>query len=247
MKKLLAVVILCLTLTGVLLAPAAAGATPTLAQLAKTVSDLQKKVNAQQTQINALKTKLVAAKQVLALSPYLTVTQNPVNGVAGPNVLFRGVNVTVRSMSNEADTSGSGNLIVGWNEVPGGTLPSPFRTGSNNLVVGNANNFTSYGCFVAGTENLASDAYASVAGGRHNQATNGCAVVAGGAGNVAGGEYSVVVGGDSNSASGDEAVVGGGAFNNAISMGAVISGGLDLDQNSPAYFSWRAGPSYSWP
>ena len=107
---------------------------------------------------------------MLALAPYVSVTQAKINGVNGPNVVFAGVNVQIRSAVAENDTSGRGNLIVGW-DTPLPTLPAIWRSGSNNLVVGELNNFTSYGCFVAGAINEVSGPYASVSGGEINSST----------------------------------------------------------------------------
>jgi len=44
------------------------------------------------------------------------------------------------------------------------------RTGSHNLLVGDENNFNSYGGLVAGSLNTISAPYSSVGGGYHNKA-----------------------------------------------------------------------------
>ena len=93
-------------------------------------------------EITALQHQLTAEAPVLALAPYVSITGSRLNGVKGPNVVFQGVNVHIRSTTTEGDTSGLGNLIIGWDTLPMGTLPVPFRNGSNNLVLGYGNNFT---------------------------------------------------------------------------------------------------------
>lgn len=130
---------------------------------------------------------------LFAVAPYVTV-QGTVNGVHGPNVVLQGCNLQVKSTTSETDTSGTGNVIVGWNYNPY-SLPSPFRTGSNNLVVGSENNFTTCGCFVAGYQNTTSGAFSSVSGGYANTANNSYASVSGGAHNTASGTYSSISGG----------------------------------------------------
>jgi len=155
----------------------AAAKTPSLKSLAKTVAKLQKKVNAQAKTITALKARVASAETtiaglrnsaVMALDPFLTVTAaggaGSINGVTGPNIVLQGCNLQLKSTTAEGDSSGTGNLIVGWNSLPA-TLPTPFRTGSNNLIVGDANNFTGAGCFLAGHYNTASGLCASVSGG----------------------------------------------------------------------------------
>jgi hypothetical protein len=250
-KRSLFVLILVISL--VVAAPAVAGAkTPSLKQLAKTVTKLQKKVNAQaktianqSAAISTLSGKLAAdettiasqgstlashsstlaaAAPLLAIAPYVSLTSSTMNGVRGPNIVFQGANVHVRSTTAEDDASGLGNVIVGWNANPS-SLPSPFRTGSNNLVVGEQNNFTSYGGFVAGLFNSVSGQYASVGGGLGNIATNHCASVGGGLSNTASGMSASVSGGFSNSATDAYASVSGGAINTASGISSSVSGG----------------------
>jgi hypothetical protein len=235
-KKLaLCMLVVCVvTLAG---AGSASASTPTLKKLARTVAALQKKVNAQATRITALSSRIASdeatistltsklagdeatisaqgaalstAAPLLAIAPYVSLTTADLNGVKGPNIVFQGANVHVRSTTASDDVSGLGNLIVGWNEID---LPvsTPYRTGSNNLVVGKANNFTSWGCLVAGSDNLASGHCASVSGGNSNTASAGCASVSGGFGNTASGVNATVSGGQGNAASGTDAAVSGG-------------------------------------
>ena len=192
MKKLL--LVLCLVLATVMLLPSVASAsTPTLKQLAQTVASLQK-------QVTSLKSQLTKARSVLALAPYVSLNRSAVNGVAGPNVVFKGCNLQVKSKTSESTIDGTGNLIVGWDDNPS-TTPSGYRSGSNNLVCGDNQTFTSIGCFLAGGNNTASAEQAAVSGGFANTASNSGATVSGGANNVASGYLSVVSGGNTIAAS----------------------------------------------
>lgn len=229
MKKL--VLALTVALCVILVLPALASAsTPTLKQLAKTVAALQKKVNAQAKTITSLKGQLTSAKHVLQLAPYVSVAQGAMNGVPGPNIVFRGANVQIKSATGEDDTTGTGNLIVGWNDNPS-SLTTGYRSGSNNLVSGDNQTFTSYGCFLAGGYNTATASLASVSGGFGNTASNSEATVSGGANNVASGWLSVVSGGNSNDASGMNAAVSGGMANYASADSATVSAGYGITNN----------------
>jgi hypothetical protein len=236
MKKFL--LALTLALCVVLVLPALASAsTPSLKKLAKAVTVLQKKVRSQAATISSLSSNLTTAKQaiasqgatiaalqttvaghtttltdaapLLAIAPYVTLDQDAIDGVAGPNIVFQGANVHVRSSSSDWDGSGLGNLIVGW-DVPPNSLPSPYRTGSNNLVVGEMNNFTSFSCFVDGYHNTVSGTTACITGGSYNTASGSCASVSGGVQNTASSDYASVSGGAGNTASAYASSVSGG-------------------------------------
>ncbi len=78
-------------------------------------------------------------------------------------VVFSGVNVYVQNGAGATNTTnGVGNLVVGYNEVPG----TPARGGSHNLVLGVQNNYSSYGGLVAGGQNSIAGKYATVTGGQ---------------------------------------------------------------------------------
>jgi hypothetical protein len=174
-------------------------------------------------------TALNNAAPVLAIAPYVSLKTGTLNGVVGPNIVFQGANVHVRSTTSETDTTGTGNLIVGWDENPT-TTPAGYRSGSNNLVCGNQQEFSKYGGFVAGYANGLTDAYATVAGGSYNNASGYCATVSGGNSNLADAAYSAVSGGASNYAgsNGVSAVVSGGRSNGANGYYAVVSAGQSL-------------------
>jgi hypothetical protein len=151
---------------------------------------------------------------LFALAPYVSVDQSPEWGVAAPNIVFQGANVHVRSASDEWDGTGTGNLIVGWDEPPNS---GAVRTGTNNLVAGDYNNFTGLGNFVAGEYNTVGSLCASVSGGAGNQATNCYATVAGG------------------------------VTNSALGYGAAISGGSHITLDSGTEDAWSAGGTFHNP
>src|SRR5262249_22206582 len=92
----------------------------------------------------------------------------------GKYTKFTGCNVYVQSGSGSTDDNtssggsltGLGNLIIGYNAPQGN--PWDIRTGSHNLILGDYNNYSSYGGLVAGSYNTVSGAYASISGGAFN-------------------------------------------------------------------------------
>jgi len=157
------------------------------------------------------------------------------------NVYFSGVNLHIRDGSGTTECvrcNGLGNLIVGYDELrPAGND----KSGSNNLVVGKRNNYSSYGGFVAGHFNTISGAESSVSGGSQNHASGNYASVSGGSTNHASGHYSSVSGGGTNEASGQYSSVSGGGSNQASGITSSISGGKN-NQASGA-LDWGAGDS----
>lgn len=118
----------------------------------------------------------------------------------GNDVYITGANVHILSGTGTTygSINGLGNLIIGYNEIRsnGGV---DVRTGSHNLVLGFANNYSAAGAILDGAYNTSSGHFASVLGGT---------------GNTASGYYSVVSGGYNNQALGNWSTIGGGA--NAI-------------------------------
>ena len=88
-------------------------------------------------------------------------------------VRFTGCNVQIVNGLDDTETiNGAGNLIVGYNEPPGGfQAPPPDRTGSHNIVAGKSNNYSSYGGLVVGDSNSISGGFAAVSGGHENTAS----------------------------------------------------------------------------
>lgn len=131
------------------------------------------------------------------------------SGVGGkPTAAFSAVNLQVLSGTGSTSTvNGEGNLVVGYAENTTGHT----RTGSNNLVVGSENGWTSYGALIGGYSNLAQGKFGTVVGsnntghggwtfvaGQHNQAKGSYSSVVGGSANIANGVKSSVLGGDAN-------------------------------------------------
>jgi hypothetical protein len=228
--------------------PARADAKADIAALQAQVKSLQSQLNTQQGQITTLQGQVgslqtanttlqgqlaaVQSNPALALGPFVTVDPNAENGVVGPHITFKGANIHIVSGSgftNDNDNpTGLGNLIIGYDEPPGG-LSSTDRGGSHNLVIGRYNRFThaAFGGLVAGELNTISNKEASVTGGANNTASGLFASVSGGESNTASGGQASVSGGVNNAASGSGASVSGGESNTASGVNsASVSGGL---------------------
>jgi hypothetical protein len=155
------------------LAGFAAGAILGSATLGGAVAGRQE-AGALEARVTALETQL---ESVLALAPHLSVVPDALDGLAGPHVVFEGVNVHVRSGSGRTNDfvpvggalTGLGNLVVGYNEPPLG-LAADDRRGSHTLVIGEGHRHTSWGGLVAGVQNTVNGAGASVGGGQENRA-----------------------------------------------------------------------------
>ena len=147
----------------------------------------------------------------------------------GKDVFFTGVNVHIVSGSGSTTDGGTllglGNLILGYNALGNDLGAGDVRTGSHNLVLGDFNNYSSYGGLVTGSDNAISGRYASVSGGAINTASGPYSSVSGGRLNAATNFEASVSGGDSNTASGDTASVSGGQGNTASGFYASVSGG----------------------
>ncbi len=178
------------------------------------------------------------------------------NATDGGNMYITNANLHVRSGSGATNgrVNGRGNLIIGYNEVFG--TAGDERTGSHNLVIGRAHDYTSYGGIVAGLRNRITAESASVLGGQENEATGMQAVVINGIQNDASGVASTVlsglsntatntdstvIGGNANSARGEASVVGGGNNNIATGRNSVVSGGAS--QTISTLNGWVAGVS----
>jgi hypothetical protein len=221
-----------------------------VAALSQTVSALESQLGGMQTsntalqgQINALQTELAAVKSnhALLLGPFVSVDPNPEIGVIGPNIIFSGANIHIVSGSGATDdkgnTTGLGNLIIGYDEDPFNHLtgddsdglpimqapgfPTPLnpgdRGGSHNLVIGGGNRFTGVGGFVAGERNTINGFGTSVSGGFNNTASGLFASVSGGVRNTADAQFSSISGGGFNSTELSSGPSISGGFSNAVS------------------------------
>src|SRR5947209_6921093 len=160
-------------------------------------------------------------QKLLAILPHIKYIEGGVGGK--PTIQFSGANVqVVNGEGTTGSVNGAGNLVIGYNELPGA------QTGSHNLILGEAQEFTSFGGILGGQANTISGPFASVTGGRDNTASALDASVSGGFFNKASGEFaSSVSGGQSNTASGLRASVSGGVFNLASGEEASVSGGAE--------------------
>jgi hypothetical protein len=167
-------------------------------------------------------------------------------------VRFEGVNVQIvnGTGNTEGATTGTGNLIIGYNESRE-DLGEPvdcsdgwycdYRGGSHMLVIGSQNNYTSdsYGGMVVGFWNETSALFAVVSGGSNNIASGESASVSGGNANTASGAATSVSGGGWSTASGWTASVSGGTLNAASGDGASVSGGHSRTASGES--DWAAG------
>lgn len=173
--------------------------------LISTESTLLTSLQAAQTQIATLQARIATLENrpagtggVPDLEKYVTIDPNPINGVKGPNLIFRGVNVHVQSGSGATvdAATGLGNVIIGYNETdPAVGLP---RNGSHNLVGGQMNSFSSSGGVVFGLRNAIRGQYAAILSGERNVATGVTSSILGGGQNNASGQYSTILGGQLN-------------------------------------------------
>ena len=152
---------------------------------------------------------------------------------------FSGMNMQIVNGTGTTggDPDGLGNLIVGYNAL---RATGNDRSGSHYFVVGDLNNYTSFGGIVAGSLNTGSGQYASVTGGWSNEASGDYASVTGGANNTASGVHASVTGGGANTASEIYASVSGGGGNTASGDFASVSGG-DANTASGVYASVTGG------
>lgn len=154
----------------------------------------------------------VEANSVLGLDGVLTFTTD-LNGY--PSALFAGVNVQIVNGSGYTDDpiTGTGNLIVGYNELrvgdPGDVLVDN-RTGSHNIVVGIGQNYTSFGGLVAGRYNSIRGEFSSVTGGYFNTASGRTSSISGGEYNNANGPGTSIAGGNGNTANNELSTISGG-------------------------------------
>jgi hypothetical protein len=174
----------------------------TPAQELAAITALQAQVAALKETVATLQSQVTTVRNnpVLALGPYVSIDFNYENEVPPPHVVFKGVNVHIVDGSGstkpiQSTRPGLGNLIIGYNELPG--LASRYnpgdREGNHNLILGRYNLFNedAFGCFVTGQNNLVSGEGSSILSGTFNQAA-GLSTVLGGTGNRTISQYSIV-------------------------------------------------------
>jgi len=170
----------------------------------------------------ALEARIAALEALLA-----DVSRGTDPNTGQDTLTFGGVNgMNVQVVNGKGTTSGqgngTGNLIIGYNELRGS---EDVRTGSHTLVIGKEHNYSSRVGMVVGFHSTVSGDFASVSGGANNTASGPYASVSGGLGNTASGERSSVSGGQGNVASGLLASVSGGGNNEASGARSSVSGG----------------------
>ena len=172
-----------------------------------------------------------------AILPYVKYIASGSGGK--PTIQFSGVNVqVVNGEGATQEINGVGNLVIGYDEH----TPGDKQTGSHNLVVGEGQEFTSFGgivggidnaitgreAFAVGARNTASGFYTSVLG-YENLASREKASVAGGEHNIASGGAAAVDGGVGNHATEGGSWIGGGSENVAAAQDSAIFGGQKLE------------------
>lgn len=139
-----------------------------------------------------------------------------------PTIQFSSANVQIISGEKyEYHENGEGNLIIGYDEEPG------TQTGSNNLMLGLRQSYTSVGGLIAGYGNTTSANFASVSGGGYNVASGEGSSISGGVYNTANILDASVSGGSNNTASGMRASVLGGYKNLAEGEWSAVYGGKE--------------------
>jgi hypothetical protein len=207
--------------------------------LQSAVSDLHGRVSTLESANTALTGRVSALETTLSKVSY---TDSGLNGK--PTLKISGANLQIVSGSGSTTgtVNGEGNLIIGYDENPSNHA----QTGSNNLVLGNGQSFTSYGGLIAGrfntlsggfadvfgSGNTASANYSSVSGGTSNTASGPESSVSGGYNNTASVDFSSVSGGDSNTGSGVFSSVSGGRSNTASGFWSSILGGQSVNVSS---------------
>ena len=179
-----------------------------LAQLVAQVNALQGTVTSQG---NTITSQAATISALQAKTAPLSVSNDPYAGGTNTLLTIKGVNVQIVDGKGSTNSrSGLGNLIIGYNAAGNDQGSGDVRTGSHNLILGDYNNYESFGGLVAGSDNTVSGAYASITGGSGNTAAGIYASITGGAGNTASYYYASISGGESNTARGFAAAVSGG-------------------------------------
>jgi len=206
-----------------------------------------------QTQIDEL------AESGSPLDPFVTVNNNPMNGLAGPHIIFEGANVNVRSGSGATNDGwsgehqpepgsllGLGNLIVGYNENQspfGRTCTDPYpseclREGPNyvNDVRTGSHNL------IVGPEHTYTS-FGGLIAGWSNAVTHRYSSVTAGLENEARGPHTLIAGGGSNLAVADQSTLVGSSGSTTFGMYSTISGGTN--RGTPdlyaGYWMWIGG------
>jgi hypothetical protein len=163
----------------------------------------------------------LAAAQTYAQDQVAPVADKLVHVSRSGNDLFiTGANLHIcNGLGNTETTNGLGNLVIGYNETRG---DGDDRTGSHNLVVGQQQNFSSFGGFVAGLDNNILGPYASVTGGTGNTATGRGSWIGGGQDNTANAPSDAVSGGQNSAVGGESDPASDGLENSPDAVSSVF-------------------------
>jgi hypothetical protein len=142
--------------------------------LEQRVSDLEVKVASLQKALASETAGRQAgdASQLASAKSYTDSQVRPVATILAPfRISSDGREVTltaanlhiVNGSGSTHSANGLGNLIVGYNELRSGG--ANVRTGSHNVVVGEAHNFSSFGGLVVGLGSTISGQFSSISGG----------------------------------------------------------------------------------
>lgn len=157
------------------------------------------------------------------------------SGIDGkPTIQWHNVNIQVDA-GTKGPVNGEGNLVVGYDE--GGRT----QTGSDNLVVGEGQSFTSYGGLIAGAGNTITAPYGSVTGGSENEVSREGGSISGGSLNNVEASDASVSGGSENTAESNASSISGGDDNRTEAEGSSIGGGFGNYIEDPGDWSSIAG------
>jgi len=225
-----------------------AGDTQTQMQLKESLNEKSlSRANAYRT-LGGLATELKKnAEFSRILRQFIHFVPGPINGLAGPHIIFEGVNVHVRSGSGSTDDgcsegnpaceslTGLGNLTVGYNEqlnasgdflavCSDGRFDTEVECESNGGRWSQNHRSGSHNLIVGSWNSYSS--YGGAAIGQANRITASYASVTGGHENLASGSFASVTGGVRNSATGPSCAVSGGTNAVAGGDGSSVTGGV---------------------
>ena len=200
-----------------------------LAQLQSEVTPLKSTVAALQRQVT-----LIAQNPALEIGPFVSINPNPVNGIKGPLLVIKGVNVMIENGMGATNlTNGLGNLALGYQESVSSMGASWWvmgpndRMGSHNLLLGRYNKWTNnaFAGIVSGGANEIDGGGSSVLSGEDNVASVGDSIVVGGLANRALSGTSAILFGDQNTTNAELSVIVAGNVNTTNGLYSTILAG----------------------
>lgn len=122
-------------------------------------------------------------------------------------------------------------------QITPGTWGQNQRSGSHNLIIGSANDYTDAGALVVGFRNISNNRVASVLAGAINLASGKQSAIVAGSSNNTTGSQSGIMAGNSNESKGGESFIGGGQLNTASGSRSSIGGGSSVTNSTTSTFS----------